>query len=757
MFEFTAYFYKNKTLIEGAGEYFTEDIPITQALTVSSQKSRFLGQFDLTTDKKNMKIFGFGGHTEWYTDNGEVKTRWVKDNGGEDFTVELDEALASDVPTNENDKYEYTLPSEDFSIEFKDHVPICAFRTPDFTVGDANTNFEYRYPEEYTYINSAGLKKTVETLRADVTIGMEKGEAMHSLFDFVANCDPRKEQNNKYYVDGELITSSHTGFIPTLTAFDGTVSYGGKTWIQDTVNNRKRLFKEELKYYAVVNQLLIYFLATLDFPLGVDQEGKNLFASSYGSKDLNDGTSVDGDTATLNGTVRRLIRFLGYDYDTNLRLDNRNNFKFNYTERYEDHHFDEGILYSDGYGVILWDLLKECFADELREMRLRLYGSLLSSETVNASTGERHGGMLWYLFDNHTSHYNSVQYNLNSEGNYTISRSDYSKSHGSAKEDIEWFVRGRFKFLSGLGFNPSGESRELSSDFARANTFIARPSGASVANLGEANYYNMMGHWPEDASNYAAGISPNETDIFRIDFTCYERNTVGMAVGSGTLRSASVYSDVTPVYTDNIITGYNRDSSSLKLPTYVIPKDDFAAYLYGTEQIKTIAGLDKWYLKSISSWGGLTNVEELNIGSTAMLADSQGNQVPYTNALLTDANLGFTGNIFGSCKVLNLAGCTSLANVDLNPFPVLRTFEGTRMDGATNITLPAGSSLETVHYPSASLTRVVIDNKPNLTEIRFDQLTANNSMLDNLTEVQVTNSSQVAAVTGIELLTKYYN
>lgn len=666
----------------------------------SSNDIEFCGQYDLTTDKKNMKIFGFGGHTEWVNEDGKIKTKWVKDSGTEAYV-------------GNDGEEDITSKSEDFSIEYKSNTlepKISAFKSQNFNRDDIKDHFEYRYPEDISVV--PGTKPNVTP-----SIGMEDNGPMQDLYDFVMTCDNNKDigaTEGKYYRRGGVFTGS-------LPLIDGTT-------VDDTVTNRNNKFKNELQYYAVVNQLLLYYICVIDTPLGVDQEAKNMFVGRYGNKPLANYTGendavidIAGDVKQYGNTVRKILRILGYDFDTNLCLDNDNNFKFIYTEMYQDHNFDAG-------GSTLWDLVLLNFRTEIQAIKRKLYGTYISK-----------AALLKYLFTQHIDKYNSLQYNLNSIYCYTSKPSDYAKSHGSAREHTEWFVEGRLRFISGLDFNPqSSNDNDLNSDFA-GNYFGVYPTQASI--LPDAQYKNMLGFFKADAENHAASVEKR----FAIKVTGYERTNVAIAKGRPATSFNNAFIQVTPnVDVNNMITGYNRTETTVKLSGSYIPgSSDNGLWLYGCKQIKTIEGLEKWYIGEIVQWGDLVNCEKLVLGSIENLTDPDGNEVPYENSALSSLNIQ-DGDIFGSCKELNLAGCSALAQVSLLAFPVLEVYEGRHMPNTTLVTLPVGASLKEAHF-GTGLTTFVCDNKPNLTNLDFENY-------EYLTSIECNGSSQTVSRQVIDML-----
>lgn len=670
----------------------------------------FSGQFDLTTDKKNMEVFGFGGYTEWIVDNGKIKTRWVDDNvTGDplgDTTWINDDGISQGDESN----------SEDFSFEYKDNsAPLCSFKVQDLSGAttvvsgsiSATSVFEYRFPEDRivragTYQYKPGDPELLMT----ASIGLTRNGPMQRIYNLVQTCDPEK-QGYGYYAEGNQFITDGTG---KLHALDGTE-------FNDDITGRRGLFKHDLKYYAVVNQLLLYYLSTVDIPQGVDQEGKNIFMGHHGAKGSDEGDYSE--YLNISGSQVRwpILRIHGYDYDTNWSIDNRNNFKFLYTMLYEDHLYDAG-------GCDLWDLIKVCYATELAQMKQAIGTTLISKAGVEE-----------YMFTKHIDLYNSLQFNANSEYGYTLLKADYPKSHGSAREHTEWFVNGRMNIMAGRYFPQSSISSQAISNEYTQGTFRAGVS--TGGGLSDAAYHYRMGYFRGDTSE------ERTENRFGVSITGRERCYVGMAAGSPLTYYGNSFIPVTPVTGSNdMIVDYERPVVTIKLPTNYDPQsNDGAVGIGGCSGVQTISGLDRWYINKIEGWGGLVNVEELVLGTTGSLPNPDGTTFEqYENSELQ--NLGDTSGVtFGSCKLLNLAGCSGISELALTSFPELETFEGRGMTKLIRITLPVTSNLKTAHFP-ANLVELNIRDKSQLGEgtgeVTFEGY-------DKIETVDVENSSDFIA------------
>lgn len=692
------------------------------ALNPTNASHSFGGQFDMITDKTNMDVFGFGGYNEWQDDEGNIKfVSWGKNGNPDD---------------------------EDFSIEWRrNDSPICNFHTADLSGLDANDStsgsedntvqnnplakdLDYRYPEWSKDSEDSSLVVSWSSLSSEggtqskysATRGMEKSGPMQKLFDFVKTCSlGATKTSGKVYINGKEqdaytyyadmgITGGYAGQLPIFYD-NGTI-----TWRTDNDNTRKEKFKTELHHYVVQNQILFNALA-IDVALMSDQDTKNQFFTYF------TGELDDSELEVFEGN--KLLRLLGYDFDSSWRMDNDNNLRFKYTVKYLDGLYDGGATYtySNGnqevVGPMLWKLVFECFQSELSTLKSLLYSGFLNKNSV-----------LSYMHDNQVDIYNAIQYNANSEYSYTSQPNDYQKSHGSAREDTEWFIDGRMYFISGQNFNAT---RDTSADFFQGDAYF------NLTTFNDA----FKEEYPNNAANRGGELKNWELAV-----TGYERTNVALMYGSSNAFPA-VEVNVTQEYDSN----YKPIGNPVRPVAYVKTNDGFNAdspvdnrfQLFGGRYIKTISGLSKWYIASITRWGDLINVEELEIGSTESWANN-GKIEYYRNPNLQNLGILDSDRPFGSCKKLNLAGCIAIGSdsggeLSLLKFPILEEFEGIRMDSVRSITLPVGNSMKTIHYP-AYLHSVTINNKPNLSEVSFEGT-------ENITEITITDSSNYIAQLAI--------
>lgn len=628
--------------------------------TSNAAITAFSGQFDLITDKTNMKVFGFGGY---WTVNSDGTRTWHDDE-----------------------------KDETFSVEWRDNAsPICNFHTYDISnggvwKGDGTaglSHLEYRYPD----IDSV-CGDVVPANRDASNIGLETTGPIQRLFDFVYNCSP-------YNIGDQALNGKHDPNYTNKITIEGTA-------VVDNLANRKNKFHKELKYYTVLNQIL-FNAVIIDNHLLCDQDTKNQFFSFFtGEQDV---------VTDYSGKQQKLLRLLGYDFDSGLGCDNDNLFKFLYNVLYTDGLYDGK---NEGRGPDFWALVFEVFKEEIKTIYNYLFaGGILTSE-----------GMLKYMHDNQVDLYNAMIYNANSEYSYTTISSDYQKAHGSAKEHNEWFVKNRCYFKGGENYVFGGASSDFTTDNVQFNV-------SGFANI-------------PDAGNKYWHTGPNGTKRWAIELTAYERAYSYLTIGN-TLHDKA-FIEVNDVVENSIIVDRVSQKVTLKTNADNIVNEsggDFRIGIRGCKNLRTINDLSHWYISSIyTGWGTLVNLEELNIGRYEQVEDANGNKYNYNNPNLVDLNT--KGLVFGCCKKLNIAGLTNLNGVvDLTVFPVLETLEARNDNRVEEFIFPSTDNLKTVNLP-ASLTKITLANKPNIEEIKVQDM-------NEVREISITGSNNYAAVTfGID-------
>ena len=441
-----------------------------------------------------------------------------------------------------------------------------------------------------------------------------------------------------------------------------------------------------------------------------DQDTKNQFFSFF--------TGELDTCEDFEGKKCKLLRLLGYDFDSSLGCDNDNFFKFLYTVMYSDGLYDGK---HDGRGPDLWALVFEVFHDEIKTIYNHLFqGGILTSE-----------GMLRYMHTNQVDLYNAMIYNANSEYSYTSISSDYQKAHGSAKEHNEWFVRNRSYFKGGENYVFGGAASDFSTDNVQFNV---------------SAYSNI----PDDGNKYWH-TGANGTKRWAIDITAYERTYAYLTIGN-TLHDGG-FIDVEEVVENNIVVDRKSKTLTLKTNADNIVNEsggDFRVGIRGCKRIKTINDLSHWYISSIyTGWGNLVNTEELIIGRYKQVEDAAGNKYDYNNPNLIDLNT--KGLTFGCCRKLNIAGLSNLSGViDLTSFPVLEELEARNDVRAEEFILPSTDNLLVLNLP-ANLNKLEINNKPYLKEVNLQGM-------DNLRDLIINGSNKYGAADfGIDVIYDFIN
>lgn len=636
--------------------------PTSNAATIA-----FVGQFDLITDKTNMKVFGFGGY---WTVNADGTRTWHDD---------------------END--------DTFSVEWRDNAsPICNFHTFDISEGgvwkaDGSaglSHLEYRYPDMDSVCGD-----TIPAGKDASNIGLETTGPIQRLFDFVYNCSP-------YNIGDQALNGVRD------PNYNNRITIKGVP-VVDNAANRESKFHQELGYYAVVNQILLNAVH-IDNDLMCDQDTKNQFFSFF--------TGVLDTVEDFEGKTRKLLRLLGYDFDSSWGCDNDNFFKFLYTVMYSDGLYDGK---HDGRGPDFWALIYKVFGDEIKTIYNHLFqAGILTSE-----------GILRYMHENQVDLYNAMIYNANSEYSYTSISSDYQKAHGSAKEHNEWFVKNRAYFKGGEHYVFGGASSDFTTDNVQFNV---------------SGYSNIP-----DAGNKYWHTGANGTKRWAIDLTAYERTYAYLTIGN-TLHDGG-FIDVDEVVENNLVVGRTSKTLTLKTNADNIINEsggDFRVGIRGCKRIKTINDLSHWYISSIyTGWGNLVNLEEINIGRYEQVEDAQGNKYDYNNPNLTDLNT--KGLVFGCCRKLNIAGLSNLNGVvDLTAFPVLEELEARNDGRVEEFIFPSTDNMRVLNLPNG-LTKINIKNKPYIEEINLQGM-------DKVREISIDGSNAYgAAEFGIDVIYDFIN
>lgn len=570
--------------------------------------------------------------------------------------------------------------NHDFSYEFRENSSaLLNFHTTDMT------NCGQKQDSDVT---ATGLRlldsryPSNDDLQNRNAVGLEDNGAMQRIFDFVYNCSPHN-----------IGMKSQNG---VLSSTQGQITILGVT-ATDSAASRREKFRQELHEYMVVPQA-IYNGMFIDVLMLIDQDVKNQFFTHYTTEDVTD----------HNGVSHPVLRLLAYDMDSGARVDNDNFFRFLPYIKYSDVDIYDGK--ENGRGSDLWELVFACFKTEMQEMaRLLAKGNLLTRE-----------GLGKYFFERQMDTYNAITYNANSEYSYTKQTTDYAKSHGSAKEDLEWLVRERLFFFGGKTFQSEDDGSE----------YIGNTVTAWIV----SNYTNL------DAGNKANSDAKN----FFVKVSSYVRNFAYLRIDTRIHDGGEMvgYDDQSDQALLDIQNGIPREII-LNPDVQVQGANDRRFYLYGSRNIRSVGDLSHHYISQIQNWGELLNVQELILGSTEVFTVN-GVDYPYKNASLSQLNLP-TNGMFGSCKKLILANCTGFSgSVSLIKFPVLREFDGRGQNRVTSYEFPAGGAMQTLRLP-AGLTSINLTDKKNITTMTYEGASS-------LTSITCVNCSDVAAIQSINML-----
>lgn len=594
---------------------------------VGSQNYVFSGKVDLITDKKNSSVFGF------------------QENEGS--------------------------AHPDYSIEFRNgNTDICNFRCPylvtagkylDSTFStDGQDCLEYRWPDLDT---------------GDVYYGdafLRSGSAMQRLFDFVFNCHPDfvgfKSKNG------------------AISATNGNITIrmgpGNVVTVSDTAEYRKMKFYNEMSFYMVKSSITLNGFVTKVL-LWTDQRAKNQFFTHYSGDEV---VADFSDDMNVAGQTYEILRLLPYDIDTSLRGDNASRLRYDFTRLYDDKDvFNDGVgvttvsqafyptqrAISDATAFIanrvmgkrsaLFELLDATCAKEYAA-----FYSLLSSGFLNEDALRK------YCITEEADAFNAVIYNADTDYKYVASGSvtDQAKAHGSAKEDLMWWVKGRMYFMGGE--NGAG-------DFTNTSFY------ATMAMDSVLDATNLAMRFPSGSSGITLSIKSR----------C--RNYIGTKLGSTGSLERFYCDEPTEYYNTTLVASSisNEDSGRFRI--------------YGQQFFDDIADLSKLYISFVSDWGGCTSLKTMKFGSAT---------AGFCNPALT--NIKGSGNLtFGACELLDLRNCTAYADSDFRCFPALQTLYLTGCNSLTELRLPVTDNLVTLALPK-NLPVLELSGKSKLTTLTVE-------------------------------------
>lgn len=566
---------------------------------LDNQTYSFTGKVDIITDKSNQGVFGF--------------------TSDEDYSVEL-RSNTSDV---------------------------CNFKTSDLTrsgelledgITAGNDDLEYRYPDAKSQYGKDFIGRNT---------------AIQRLWDFIYNCSP----DHIGYESANGVVTAHeylsiTGRVPYIT--DDNTADGNRTYtvapqtsktifyhtvtdwrVADTYEYRKLKFFAEFHRYGVVSSFVFNGLVSHTH-LWTDQRAKNQFFTHY-KGDVDEETGND------------ILRLLPYDIDTSFRGDNDSRLRYDYTRMYED----EGI-YDDDRST-LYVLLDACFQTEYKTMYQRL---------VNLGFYTMEVMQQYYKF-NQAEAYSSTIYNADTEYKYldsvmegASSTDQRYKAHGSAIEDLDWWMAGRLYFIGGQYFNINDKISEYAKNSITLN------------------------------------LSPGQTygnTTMRV--TSYERNYVTILQGTRFLGKGYM-----EAYRDG---GF----AEINLGSLVTTASDYRIIIFGHKQVRSLGDISALKITNIDTTG-VVRFSDLIVGSE---------KEDYENPSFS----GFGAAVYAACEEVNTANCKAYEEGDLTNFPVIRKANFRGCDAMNSFKLPVSGTIEELYLP-ANIRTIHIEGKPNLREITIE-------------------------------------
>lgn len=562
-----------------------------------------------------------------------------------------------DIITDKSNQGVFGFTSdEDYSVELRSNTSdVCNFKTSDLTrsgelledgITAGNDDLEYRYPD-------------VKSQFGKDFIGRDT--AIQRLWDFVYNCSP----DHIGYESANGVVSAHsylsiTGRVPYIT--DDNTADGNRTYtvepqtsknvfyaemsdwrVSDTYEYRKLKFFAEFHRYAVVPVFVFNGLVS-HTNLWTDQRAKNQFFTHY-----------KGDVDEESGNY--ILRLLIYDIDTSWRMDNDSRLRYDFTRLYSD----PGI-YDDDRST-LWVLMDACFQTEYKLMYQRLANLGFYSLAV----------MQRYYRKNQAEAYNETIYNADTEYKYldTVTEGASStdqryKAHGSAVEDLDWWMQGRLYFVGGQYFTINDKA----SEYAQSSiTLNLSPS----TNYGDST----------------------------IRVTSYERNFVNILQGTRFLNRGYM-----EAYRDG---GY----ADISLGSLFTTSSDYRIMIFGHKQVRSLGDISPLKITNIESTGIVRFVDML-IGS-----EEEG----YENNVFS----GFGKAVYAACEEVNTANCKVYEEGDLSNFPVIRKANFKGCDAMSSFRLPVSGTIEELHLPK-NLQSLNISGKPKLQIIDIEGVGKINEM-----------------------------
>ena len=354
-------------------------------------------------------------------------------------------------------------------------------------------------------------------------------------------------------------------------------------WVYSCKGNPEK-FRDECEEHFNLHYLLMYYVYG-QIMGGADSYAKNLYLGFFASSKNEDGT--------YNG--KWYPEF--YDLDTSYGIDNTGRLKFEYSTELNDKVEDRYAF--NGHDSVLWNLVQEAYADELKT----LYQTLRNGEYVTYNT------IMEVLQVQGIEQYPEAIYNEDAKIKYitpylTDGENYLSTALGSTLEHLKYWVNNRLKYL---------DSKWIASDYSK-DRIVTRITT------------------PDDVTpDYSITLKSRNDMYMQVQYGSYYANQRAMRNTQYTL---------TP-----------------EIPAGTV-FNDTEAYIYGASTLTSVGDLSKWYV-TLLDISKATSLTELKVGDSAANY-SNANLKEFTagaNTLLRTIDLT---NCVGLNGEIDLSQCTNL-------------------------------------------------------------------------------------------------
>lgn len=209
---------------------------------------------------------------------------------------------------------------------------------------------------------------------------------------------------------------------------DGSTDYTRLKIVTDwlvSTNGNPAKFKNEVRDYFDLDNLLSYYVITELFGM-VDQRAKNMFLTTWGPE---------------NGSRNDIWRFIFYDNDTILGINNEGLIAFNFNIEYHDKQGTQDVW--NGERSVLWNNLEATFPVEIEELyqSIRTRG-LLSYPLVMNELNKEHSDKWCEAIYNADGKFKYVDPLLDEDN-----ASYLYAAQGSRVEHRKWWTYNRFRYM----------------------------------------------------------------------------------------------------------------------------------------------------------------------------------------------------------------------------------------------------------------------------------------------------------------------